>query len=79
MSKVNLIISVEDDNGEKILELVKLLEASGLKIEQVMKQIGVIRGSIDSTEVEKISQVEGVASVEVEQKIQLEPPESEIQ
>ena len=78
MSKVNLLISVNDRDREQIQEVVKALQASGLKIEQVMKQTGVITGSIDSARVEEISQVEGVAAVEVEQKFQLKPPESEI-
>jgi hypothetical protein len=79
MSKVNLLISVNDKYREQILEVVKPLQASGMKIEQIMEQIGVITGSIDSAQVEGISQVEGVAAVEVSQQYQLDPPESEIQ
>ena len=79
MSKVNLLISINDRDREQIQEVVKALQAFGMKIEQVMKQTGVITGSIDSARVEGISQVEGVAAVEVEQKFQLKPPESEIQ
>ena len=79
MSKVNLLISVDDRDREQIQKVVKALQASGLKIKQVMKQTGVITGSIDSARVEGISQVKGVAAVEVEQEIQLKPPESEIQ
>ena len=79
MSKVNLLISVDDRHREQISKVVEALQASGLKIEIVMKQTGVITGSIDSIQVEGISQVEGVAAVEVEQKFQLKPPESEIQ
>lgn len=79
MSKVNLLISVEDNHREQILEVVKALQTYGVKIEHVMEQIRVIRGSIDSEQVEGISQVQGIAAVEVEQKFQLEPPESEIQ
>ncbi len=79
MSKVNLLISVEDNDRKQILEVVQALQTSGVKIEQVMEQIGVITGSIDSEQVERVSRVEGVAAVEVEQEFQLEPPESEIQ
>jgi histidinol phosphatase-like enzyme len=79
MSKVNLLICVDDRHKEQILEVVKALQASGLKIEIVMEQTGVITGSIDSTQVEGITRIEGVVAVEVEQKFQLEPPESEIQ
>ena len=79
MSKVNLLICVDERHLEQIPQVVEALEASGLKIERVMEQTGIITGSIDSTQVEGISQVEGVAAVEVEQQFQLKPPESEIQ
>ncbi|MBD2206236.1 ketohydroxyglutarate aldolase [Calothrix sp. FACHB-1219] len=79
MSKVTLLISVDDQYKQQILEVVKSLQASGMKIEQIMEQIGVITGSIDSAQIEGISQVEGVAAVEVSQQYQLDPPESEIQ
>ena len=79
MSKVNLLICVDDCHREQILKVVEALEASGLKIERVMKQTGVVAGSTDSTQVKGISQIEGVAAVEVEQEFQLKPPESEIQ
>ncbi|MDJ0590059.1 MAG: hypothetical protein QNJ72_08715 [Pleurocapsa sp. MO_226.B13] len=79
MSEVNLLISVEDIDREQILEVVQALQTYGVKIERVMEQIGIIRGSIDAEEVKGVSQVEGVAAVEVEQEFQLKPPESEIQ
>lgn len=79
MSKVNLLICVDDCYMEQIPKVVEALQASGLKIKRVMEQTGIITGSIDSTQAEGIAQVEGVAAVEVEQKFQLEPPESEIQ
>ena len=79
MSKVNLLICVDDRNKEQIPKVVEALQASGLKIERVMEQTGVVTGSIDSTQVEGIARVEGVVAVEVEQEFQLKPPESEIQ
>ena len=79
MSKVNLLISVGDRHREQISKVVKALQTSGLKIKQVMEKTGVVTGSIDSTRVEGIARIEGVAAVEVEQKFQLKPPESEIQ
>ena len=79
MSKVNLLICVDDCHREQILKVVEALQASGLKIERVMKQTGVVTGSTDSTKVKGISQIEGVAAVEVEREFQLKPPESEIQ
>ncbi|MBW4671304.1 MAG: ketohydroxyglutarate aldolase [Cyanomargarita calcarea GSE-NOS-MK-12-04C] len=79
MSRVNLSVLIDDRYRDRILEVVEVLQANGMKVEHSMEQIGVITGSIDSTQVERISNIEGVASVEFAQGYQLEPPESDIQ
>jgi hypothetical protein len=79
MSEVNLSVLVKDDYRERILEVVAALQADGMKVEQLMEQIGVIAGSIDSTKLAGIERIEGVAAVELAQRYQLEPPTSEIQ
>lgn len=79
MSKVNVSVLLKDDYRERILEVVAALEADGMKVEQLMEQIGVITGSIDSTKLAEIEGIEGVAAVELAQRYQLEPPTSEIQ
>ncbi|WP_414585011.1 ketohydroxyglutarate aldolase [Scytonema sp. PCC 10023] len=79
MSQVNLVISVDDEHKNQILEVMENLQAIGMKVEQSMPQIGVIVGSIDSTKVEEVSAVEGVAAVETSRSFQIAPPESDIQ
>ena len=79
MSTINLSILIDDRYRDRILEVVSILQANGMKVQHFMEQIGVITGSIDSTQVEGISNIEGVASVEFAQTYQLEPPESDIQ
>ncbi|MFB2978397.1 hypothetical protein [Microseira sp. BLCC-F43] len=79
MSEVNLSVLVKDEYRERILEVVTALQADGMKVEQLMEQIGVIAGSIDSTKLPGIERIEGVSAVELAQGYQLEPPTSEIQ
>ncbi len=79
MSEVNLSVLVNDDYSDRILEVVAALQAGGMKVEQLMEQIGVITGSIDSTKVAEIERIEGVSAVELAQRYQLKPPSSEIQ
>ncbi|MFH7023929.1 MAG: ketohydroxyglutarate aldolase [Heteroscytonema crispum UTEX LB 1556] len=78
MSKVNLLILVDEHYRDRILEVVEALQASGMKVESVMEQIGVITGSIDSN-VEALSDITGVAAVELAREYHLKPPSSEIQ
>jgi hypothetical protein len=79
MSTVNLSVLIGDRYRDRILEVVGVLQANGMKVEHWMEQIGVITGSIDSTQVEGISNIEGVDCVEFAQGYQLEPPGSDIQ
>lgn len=79
MSRVNLIISVDDEHRDRLLEVVEELQAAGMKVEQWMEQIGVVQGSVDSAQVGVLSRVKGVAHVEPLQGYQLAPPESDIQ
>jgi hypothetical protein len=79
MSEVNVSVLVKDEYRERILEVVAALQAEGMKVEQLMEQIGIITGSIDSTKLAGIERIEGVSAVELAQRYQLEPPTSEIQ
>lgn len=79
MSKVNLSISVDDNHVDRMSDVVQNLESAGLKVEQLMENIGIITGSCDSAKVEALSKIEGVAHVEPSRQYQLAPPDSEIQ
>ena len=79
MARVNLIISVDEDHLDKISSVVKNLQSAGLYVEQLMENLGIITGSCDSSNVQALSQVEGVSSVETERTYQIAPPDSDIQ
>jgi hypothetical protein len=79
MSKVKVSVSVDDAHIEQILEVAQDLQSAGMDVEQTLPTVGVISGSIDSRDVDSLSQVEGVRHIEPERSYQLAPPDSDIQ
>ena len=80
MSKIELLVSVEDGYMNRLSEVAKGLEDGGMNVEQKLDQIGVLTGSINSAEkVELLRKVKGVAHVEESRQIQIAPPDSLIQ
>lgn len=74
-----ITISVADDAIDRIDEVVAALEAGGLHVEQVLRPIGVITGSVDTLRVHALGSVAGVAAVEPQRTVQLPPPDSDVQ
>lgn len=72
-------ISVADEFLDRFAEVVERIEQAGLKVEQRLDTIGVITGSIDSGNIDKLDQVEGIAAIERSRGFQLPPPDSPIQ
>jgi hypothetical protein len=80
MSKMDLLVSVEDEYMDRLSEVAKGCEDAGMNVEQKLEEIGVLTGSIDSAEkVELLRKVEGVSHVEESRQIQIAPPDSPIQ
>jgi hypothetical protein len=79
MSQMNISVSVEDAHLATIELVSQKLQAQGMKVEHVLQNIGVISGSIDSSLMNTLSQIEGVKQVEQERTYQLAPPDSDIQ
>jgi hypothetical protein len=76
---MNISISVQDTHLATIELVAQKLQAAGMNVEQVLNSIGIISGSIDSSLMSSLSQIEGVKIVEQEQTYQLAPPDSDIQ
>jgi hypothetical protein len=75
-----ITISVADDALDRIDEVVAALEAGGLHVEQVLRPLGVITGSVEDTQrVQALGAVTGVVAVEPQRTVQLPPPESDVQ
>lgn len=65
MKTVNICVSVDSQYLDKILEVVANLQATGMNVENIMPILGVITGSVESTQMDTVSQIEGVNAVEV--------------
>ncbi|MBD1914145.1 MULTISPECIES: ketohydroxyglutarate aldolase [unclassified Leptolyngbya] len=79
MKKTAITIAVADNHLDNILEVAHLLQEAGLKVEHIMDAVGVITGSCETCEVEKIAQIDGVESVEAQDQYRLAPPDAPIQ
>lgn len=79
MAEVKITVLVDAEHRECILDVADQLQATGMTVAHCMEHIGVISGSMEATQMAKLSQVTGVAAVEPEQTYQLNPPDSEVQ
>lgn len=79
MSVLKISVSVDEQHLDRFTEVVKEIRQAGMKVEQQLKDIGVITGTIDSAKVESLSKVKGVAHVEESRQFQIAPPDSDIQ
>jgi UDP-N-acetylmuramate-alanine ligase len=79
MPKVNLSVSVDDKHLDNFDEIVKKIKKAGMKVEQKLDSLGIITGSIDSSKVDALREVDGVLHVEEQKKIQIPPPDSPVQ
>jgi hypothetical protein len=74
-----ITISVADDAIDRIDEVVAALENGGMQVDQVLRPLGVITGSVDTQRVQALGAVPGVAAVEPQRTVQLPPPDSDVQ
>ena len=79
MSKVNLTVSVADEYLKDFSDIVARCRKAGMNIENEMKSIGVITGSIDEAALDKLGRLKGVSQVEPERSFQIAPPDSDVQ
>ncbi len=74
-----ITVSVDDDHVGQIDEVVVELRAAGMRIEQVLRPVGLITGSVDASRREVLTTVTGVAAVESQRTFRLPPPDAEVQ
>lgn len=79
MSKVDLLVSIDDTHLDRFPEVVESIKDAGMDVEQQLEGIGVVTGSIDSEKIEQLHKVEGVSHVEESRQFQIAPPDSDIQ
>jgi hypothetical protein len=79
MTNVRIMISVADEQMNDIDSLAAELRNSGMEVENVLGITGVITGSVDAAQLERLRGVAGVKHVEEERGFQIAPPESDVQ
>ena len=72
-------ITVDDTHLDRIDEVAAHLRSSGMQVDQVLNEIGVISGSVPDDRRQLLKTVTGVQSVEDTATVQLPPPESPVQ
>ncbi|MEO0434499.1 MAG: hypothetical protein AAF151_22680 [Cyanobacteria bacterium J06656_5] len=79
MDKIKVTISLDDAHLEQIDQVTKQLQEAGLEVKQTLSTLGIITGTIETDKQSSLSEITGVESVEIDQTIQLAPPDSAVQ
>jgi len=79
MSVVRVSVSVDEQQLDQFPQVVEEVKQAGMKVEQQLKDIGVITGSIDSEKLKTLRKVKGVAHIEETRQFQIAPPDRDIQ
>ncbi len=77
--KVTVLVTVDDEYSGRMTEIVDRLRAEGMSVENVMKTLQTITGSIEADKIDLISKQEGIAHIEKAHQFELEPPDSDTQ
>jgi hypothetical protein len=72
-------VTVQHDHVGHIDELADQLRVAGMQVDQVLRSVGVITGSVKKSQRPSVELVPGVAAVEDETSFQLAPPDADIQ
>lgn len=64
MSKVEVIVKLNDADIPKMSEIAGECQAAGMKVEQQMNAVGMISGSIEQAKISRIERIKGVSYVE---------------
>lgn len=64
MSKIEVIVKIEDSHADKISEIADKCRAAGMQVESKMSAVGMITGKIEAANIGKIERITGVSYVE---------------
>jgi len=76
---VEWIVTVEEPYRARIGDVAAALESAGLRVERVLKTLGIVCGRAGGDCRVVFARVEGVASVDVERAVRIAPPDSDVQ
>ena len=64
MSKVEVIVKIDDAQINKISQIAAECSSAGMRIDQQMSAVGMITGVIEQSSISKIERINGVSYVE---------------
>ena len=79
MAAERVNVAIDEEYRDRFSQVVKRMKSAGLKVDEELREIGVVIGSIDSDKLVDLEQVEGVDAAERVRGIQIAPPDSDIQ
>lgn len=79
MAAIEVNVSVEPAYLPRFASVARAARKAGLNVTQQLKDIGVLSGSIDTSKLDALAAVPGIAAVEVNREIRLAPPDSDAQ
>jgi hypothetical protein len=78
MSKVDVVVLIEESRRSSIDQIASSLEEKGLTIKDKLPRFRTILGSGDSSRIDEMIAVDGVEAVRPEKKFQLPPMDEKI-
>ena len=77
MDLTRVSVTIDDEHLDTIDEVAEALRERGMQVEQVLPSVGIVTGSVQ--DVAALNSVPGVVSVDLEEGIDIGPPDQEIQ
>ena len=74
-----ILITVDEGHLVDIDAVAEGLRAAGMTVEQVLDAVGIVTGAVDSERRAALAAVPGVVAVELDRRVQLAPPDAEVQ
>ncbi len=78
-SHVEVVVTATENCLSDLQPLVSRLKDKGLKVSEVMQNLGIISGKVAEADLLLLNSVAGVAAVEVGGTVQVSPPQSDLQ
>lgn len=74
-----MTVTVDEAHLRSIGTVARSLQASGMRVDQVLEKVGFITGSVDPDDEKSLTAIPGVASVDRSVTYQIPPPGSALQ
>jgi len=78
MKKIGINVTVPDPTPAKLKSVAQSLRGHGATVKSILDAIGVIRASVDADKLPALQRLPGCV-VELDQSVQLPPPDADVQ